>query len=194
MRSTLVLLVSVIAAVGVVAAAIAFKPEEKVNLPVVIEEYADFSCTHCLNFHAASVKLRDKYKDSKDVKYEFKVHAILGPASEQAAFAAEAAKEQGKFIEYSDLLFENFEARTDEDFEKFAQELELDLEKFNQDRENKDLQQRVLDRVESYRQAGITSTPTIIINDKRQNTRDYDELVKLIDDYVSKGKSQQSKK
>lgn len=192
MRSTFILIASVIAAVAVVGAALAFKPEEKVALPITVQEYADFNCPHCRDFHPVSNQIREKYKDNPNVKYEFIVHPILGPNSEQAAFASEAAKEQGKFQEYSDLLFENFEARTDEDFEKFAADLKLDVKKFNQDRENADLQKRVLENLEKNKDKGISSTPTIMINGKVQNTRNYDELVETIEDYIKKGEAQKS--
>jgi protein-disulfide isomerase len=191
MKSTYVLIASIIVAIIVVVIAFTFgKPETKVEMPVKIQEYSDFNCSHCKEFHTTIIQLREKYKNDENVKYEFVPNPILGPVSEQAAFAAEAAKEQGKYNEYVDLLYENFEAREDSDYETFAKELELDIEKFNADRENPELQQRILDQLDENLSKKINSTPTLLINDKKELSRDYDTLVEKIEDLVELGEKQ----
>lgn len=177
MKSNLVLIASIILAVGIIAAAaIFFRPEREVTLPIEVTEYADFNCAFCQTFHPTSEQLRVRYEDNPDVDYEIVIYPILGTNSEQAAFAAEAAKEQGKYYEFVDAVFADNELRDDEDFVQVATELELDVEKFNADRESSELQQKVLDRVDEIRAQGITATPTITIEGREFASRDAEEI------------------
>lgn len=192
MKSTVILVVSIIVAVGVVALAFVNRPEPEVDLPLVIEEYSDPNCPHCKNFQPTMNQLKDEYADNDDVEFEFVTHPILGSSSEQAAFAIEAADRQGKEEEYVNLIYENFESRADEDYVSFAEQLELDIEQFNKDREDSELQREVLDRLETNRNAGITSTPTLLINGKKESVRDFDSLVERIEELLELGRKQQA--
>jgi protein-disulfide isomerase len=53
--------------------------------------------------------------------------------AKKAAVAAFAARRQGKFWEYHDLLFENGDTLSDQKFRQIARELGLDLERFEKD-------------------------------------------------------------
>ena len=53
--------------------------------------------------------------------------------AKKAAVAAFAARRQGKFWEYHDLLFENIDTLSDQKFRQIARELGLDLERFEKD-------------------------------------------------------------
>ncbi|MFW5702693.1 MAG: DsbA family protein [Candidatus Dojkabacteria bacterium] len=185
MKSNIVLIVSIVLAFAIIAAAaIFFRPEREVTLPVEVREYADFNCAFCAQFHPTSEQLRQRYLDNENVDYEIVIFPILGTNSEQAAFAAEAAKEQGKYYEFLDALFEDTELREDEDFIAVAEELELDVEKYNSDRESEELQQKVLDRAEETRSQGISATPTITIEGRQFNSRDAEEIAAEIESVV----------
>lgn len=193
MKSNLILIISIIVAIAVIGVAFfLLKPVEQVSLPLKIEEYADFNCVHCQNFYPVSKQLKEEFGDKID--FEFINHPILGSSSEQAAFASEAAKEQGKFKEYIDKLFSNNNARSDEDYVRFATELELDIKKFNADRESTSLQQRVLEQFEKNRtEKAVNATPTVFINGRKQVSLSYDALKAVIEDKIALAESQENK-
>jgi protein-disulfide isomerase len=67
----------------------------------------------------------------EDVKMIFKNYPLAYHAfAKKAAIAAAAAQKQGKFWEYHDRLFKNYERLDDQKFREIARELNLDLEKF----------------------------------------------------------------
>jgi protein-disulfide isomerase len=80
------------------------------NAPVTIVEYSDFQCPFCSRFHEQTLGLiKENYIDTGKVKFAYKHYPIpaLGHVSAViAAEASECAKEQGKFWEYHDILFE----------------------------------------------------------------------------------------
>ncbi|MCG6880834.1 MAG: DsbA family protein [Deltaproteobacteria bacterium] len=67
----------------------------------------------------------------QDVKLIFKNYPLARHEhSRKAALAAAAAQRQGRFWEYHDRLFENYDRLGDQIFRDIARELNLDLEKF----------------------------------------------------------------
>ena len=76
------------------------------NAPVTVVEYADFQCPVCKRAETSIISQIEKdYVQQGKVKIEFRMFPFLGQESFNAAQAAEAAREQGKFWEYHDALF-----------------------------------------------------------------------------------------
>jgi len=86
--------------------------------------------------------------------------------SEKAARAALAANLQGKFWEFHNKLFENYESINDAIIQDIARELNLDVEKLNRDMESPTIKGLITRDVNNGRQAGVSGTPTIFINGK----------------------------
>ncbi|MBD3263142.1 thioredoxin domain-containing protein, partial [Candidatus Woesearchaeota archaeon] len=84
-----------------------------------------------------------------------------------AAEASECAREQGKFWEYHDKIFENQISISQNYLQKWAGELGLDTEQFNDcltsgkysDKVNKDKNDGIA--------AGVSGTPTFFVNGKK---------------------------
>lgn len=112
-------------------------------------------------------------------------HALAGPA----AVAALAAKEQGKFWQYHDLLFAEAKLNPDS-FGKIAQKLGLDLDRFNKDRESPILQEKLTKDVAEANTLGITGTPAVFVNGKKLNERSVEELQRMIDKAIQNEKKQ----
>ncbi|MFC1646934.1 DsbA family protein [Patescibacteria group bacterium] len=76
---------------------------------VVIVEFSDFQCPFCKRGKATINQIADEYK--KDVKVVFKHLPLVAihPHAQKTAEAAECAKDQGKFWEFHDQLFETQE-------------------------------------------------------------------------------------
>ncbi len=136
--------------------------------PVTIVVFADFECPHC---RAEAPKLRQTVDQFRGrAKLVFKHFPLSGhPRAKQAALACEAAKEQGKFWEMHDIVFENQTALEDEDIERYAQDIGLEMGKFRDSFKAK----LGRDQVESDRALGekleITGTPAVFINGRYFN-------------------------
>lgn len=77
------------------------------NAPVTVIEYGDYQCPFCARFFTdVEPFIRDEYIKTGKVKMVFRNYAFLGPESVDAAEAAECAKDQGKFWEFHDALYE----------------------------------------------------------------------------------------
>ncbi|MEX0649514.1 MAG: thioredoxin domain-containing protein [Candidatus Andersenbacteria bacterium] len=75
------------------------------NAKVTVVEYSDLECPFCKQFHATLQQLSEEYPN--DVKWVYR-HAPLVQLHQKApaeANAAECAAEQGKFWEFTDLVF-----------------------------------------------------------------------------------------
>ena len=110
--------------------------------------------------------------------------------SRLAAHSAEAAREQGKFHEMHDLIFENQAewSRGDarEHFESYAEQLDLDMEQFREDVESDEIAARVEnDRQEGVRRS-VNSTPTFFVNGRKlqQLPQNYEQMKSIVELYM----------
>jgi len=192
MKSSLILVGSLIGGVVLIIVAFyLFRPTETVTLPLSVQEYADFDCPHCRDFEPTAEKIRKDF--GSQINFQVISNPILGQGSLIAAYAAEAANQQGKYLPYVEALYANFDKRNDTDFSDFATKLGLDITKFNNDRNNPSLQKKVNDQLQQNTDNGITSTPTIYINGKVALNVDYDSLHQLIMDKIALGQKQAQK-
>lgn len=136
------------------------------NAPVKVEEFSDFKCIHCRNFWDDSKnRLVEEYIDQGLVYFRYTPMSFLGPESFKASEAAYCAMDQGKFWEYHDYLFANFNTElSDPLLRAFARELELDTRAFDLCFNNGKYRQQVLDDVSYARSKGVTGTPTFDVN------------------------------
>ena len=86
------------------------------------------------------------------------------PNAFNAAQAAEAAKAQGKFWEYIDLLFKNQTTLEVESLKKYATQVGLDRKRFDTEFDSGKYEPIVRKDLEEGEGYGIDSTPTFFIN------------------------------
>ena len=84
--------------------------------------------------------------------------------AKKAAVAAFAARRQGKFWEYHDLLFENIDTLSDQKFRQIARELGLDLERFEKDINDLKIVARINQDIRLGAHMGVRGTPTVFMN------------------------------
>jgi len=107
----------------------------------------------------------------------------------KAAAAALAAKEQGKFWEFHDKLFENSRALNDAKIQEIAEGLGLDMEKFNSDIESPAIQQLIVRDMTNGQEVGVRGTPAVYINGKQmKKRRSLEVFQEMIDAEVKKAK------
>ena len=99
----------------------------------------------------------------------------------KAAEAAEAAREQGKYWEYIQVLLRNQSALSVEKLKGYATELALDRSKFDNALDSRRFAESVQRDLEDGMKLGINGTPTIFINGRRISAKGYDELKGIID-------------
>jgi len=123
----------------------------------------------------------------EDVKLIFKNYPLAYHAfSRKAALAAAAAQRQGKFWEYHDLIFENYQHLDDQKFREMARELNLDMEKFEKDLNDPATILRVDKDVQLGHSVGVRGTPTIFINGSISKARTLEEIRAAVEDWLEK--------
>lgn len=135
---------------------------------VTIEEFGDFECPPCAMMSVALHQLEKEYAGK--VRIIFRQFPLaMHPHAREAAAASEAAHLQGKFWEMHDLLYKEQAAwKKAADvpalFKSYAAQLGLDVERFTKDLQNPETAARVSKDHQEGTSRGVTSTPTIFIN------------------------------
>ena len=145
------------------------KPNVKVSSPVVLEEYGDYQCPPCGLLYPVLKDIEHEYgKQLQIVFHHFPLTKIHKNAM-NAARAAEAARNQGKFWEMHDRLYRNQNAWKDLDdprpmFIQYARDLGLNADRFTRDLDSPDVEQRIAADMQKGTSIGITGTPTLLID------------------------------
>ena len=145
------------------------KPNVKVSSPVVLEEYGDYQCPPCGLLYPVLKDIEHEYgKQLQIVFHHFPLTKIHKNAM-NAARAAEAARNQGKFWEMHDRLYRNQNAWKDLDdprpmFIQYARDLGLNTDRFTRDLDSPDVEQRIAADMQKGASIGITGTPTLLID------------------------------
>jgi len=156
-------------------------PEADVN----IIEFGDFECGACGQQYPEIAKVLDAFP--KEVNYVFKHFPIesLHPYSQIAAEASECARDQGKFMIYHNILYENTGKIDDEMLVKVAESLDLDMDKFNRCFRQHLKSDRVAEDFKIGWAAGVKGTPTIFVNGRKlQGARSFEELKLIINQEI----------
>lgn len=139
------------------------------SAPITIIEFGDYQCTFCYKFHDSSLEIiTQEYLQTGKASLVFRDFPLNGPDSVLAAEASHCAKDQGKFWEYHDELYKNWDGELTgwvnrESLSRFAQTVGLDLEQFNSCLDSAKYRQQVLDAYEFGQKIGINATPSFLI-------------------------------
>lgn len=174
---------------------LAYRPDDPVrglaDAAVTLTMFSDFQCPACAKFEKTVTSLLESYPGSLRVVFkhypldgkcnsavEGEFHAQACPAAE----ASEAARIQGKFWEFHDLLF----AREDgadmiQAIDEIAAEIGLDLERFSADRASLEVGTRIREDIAQGIEVGVHGTPWIYINGRVAQSIGLGNLRKLID-------------
>jgi protein-disulfide isomerase len=154
------------------------------NASVTLVEFSDFECSACAHWEPEIKRITEERSGKIRLVYK---HAILPDHvnSRNAALAAEAAKKQGKFWEYSAELFKDQKALQREDLVRVAGQLGLDIAKFKADMDAKEAKD-VVDRdvregersIAGSEKAGV---PAFFINGRRADVASPGQLAALLD-------------
>ena len=150
------------------------------NAAVTIVAFTDFQCPSCAAIHPALERL---VKESGDkvrlVARDFPLnqHAEAFKAAE----AAEAAREQGKYWEYVQVLLQNQSSLSVEKLKSFATQLGLDRTRFDAALDSRKFAEMVQTDLDDGIKLGLKGTPSFFINGRRVTAKSYEELKESVD-------------
>ncbi len=107
-----------------------------------------------------------------------------------AATAALAAGSQGKFWEFHDQLFKNYNRLNDKMINDIAVVLKLDQKKFEQARKAPDIMNQIRQDMQDAQKAGVKGTPVVFINGRTLRDRSLNGFKAIIDEELKKTGSQ----
>lgn len=149
----------------------------KPEAPVAIVAFEDFQCPFCGQyFDETESQIRTAYVATGQAKLVYRHLAFLGPESIASAAASECAKDQGKFWEYHDAIFNAEIADGQEQngnlkrslFMQLAKSIKLDETAFGKCIDSKKYDDYVAQQTKDAGiRYGVNSTPTIFVNDQK---------------------------
>ncbi len=121
-------------------------------------------------------------KNPKTVKIVFKNFPIRSHKfAVQAAVAALAADRQGKFWDFHDELFKQYNKLNEEKVQEIATKLKLDKAQFEKDRKDPLLLEQIKYDYNEGLQIGINSVPSVFVNGRKLKDRSLKGFQTLID-------------
>lgn len=172
------------------------------NAPLTIFVFSDYQCPFCEKFYqGAELQIRENYIKTGKVNMVYKDLAFLGQESVSAAQAAVCAKDQGKYWDYHDAIFEiegqeakkvgnseNTGNLNRDTFEKIAINLGMNVDEFLLCFDSEKYASSVeKDLSEAKAVFSQISTPTIIIGSKViQGAYPYVAFSQAIDEELKK--------
>ena len=159
------------------------------NAPVKLETWEDFQCPACKNFSVnVESLLIQNYIATGKVYYVFHHYPFIddysdvSKESDQAANASMCAGEQGRFWDYKNILFanwngENIGAYADRRLLAFAESLGLEMGGFKKCFNSNTYQTQIDKDFSDGLDAGVESTPSIFVNGELVTNPDGANLV-----------------
>ena len=139
------------------------------DAPVTIVMFSDFQCPFCALWTTQTLPELMPYIDEDEVRVEWRDLAVFGDDSRRAAYAGYAAGLQGKYLEFTQTLFDGGDspsasALSDDALEELAGDLGLDVDKFNADRTGEEVEEAVEANFAEGEELGVFSTPAFLVN------------------------------
>ena len=157
----------------------------------VIVEFGDFQCPYCARFALKTLPaLRRDVLNDGAVRFEYRHYPFLSPESTMAAEASECARDQGRFDEYHDGVYELLvrrEGMSAASLGEVAGRLGLDLAEYEACTRNRTHREKVEADREYGRSLGVQGTPALFINGEPLDWYSYRNLVNQIREHANPG-------
>ena len=143
------------------------------NAKVTIIEFSDFQCPFCRTFWRDTLsQLKKEYIDTDKIKFVYRDYPLgFHQGAKPAAEGAECARDQGKFWELHDKIFQEQDKQgqgtiqfSKSDVIKWAGQIRLDMTKFNQCLDSGKYKAEVEKDFADGTAAGVSGTPTTFVN------------------------------
>ncbi len=148
---------------------------------VTLVEFFDYRCGYCRSSHPVIQQLLE---DDKNLRIIYKEFPILGPVSLQAARYALAARNQGKYLEMREKLYDPDTPLELSALPEMAKAIGLDLDKVKADIESREIATEINDNLQLAQTLNIHGTPAFILGDRLfPGALGLDELKQVIQQY-----------
>ncbi len=133
---------------------------------VTIVEYSDFQCPYCEDFFQHTYpQIKQNYSDKIRFVFQYFPLTEIHPDADEAANAAACAKEQNKFWEYHDELFNNQSDLSPTALVKYAQAVKIgDLNQFSSCLDAKKYESTIQSQIQAGSGYFVSGTPTFFVN------------------------------
>ncbi|HEY0458212.1 MAG TPA: thioredoxin domain-containing protein [Pyrinomonadaceae bacterium] len=154
--------------------------------PVTVVMFSDFQCSHCAATHPVLQKVLAEYGDK--IRFVVRDYPLttIHPDAFAAAIAANAARAQGKFFEYVEILYKNQDALDAASLKKYAAGLGLNLQQFELDLQSEKNAAAVRKDMADGASYGIAGTPTVFVNGVKVRVATADGFREAIDKALKK--------
>ncbi|MBC7795572.1 MAG: thioredoxin domain-containing protein [Pyrinomonadaceae bacterium] len=152
------------------------------NAVVYLEEFGDYECPSCAYIQPTLKEIQTVYGDK--VKLTFRNYPLpIHPKARDAAQAAEAAGQQGKFWEMYDMIYDKQNSwkilpEHKKEYSLYARNLGLNVEKFETDRDSDEVKRRIEADKKRADYLAIRATPTLFFNGRMLSQQEM-QLAKL---------------
>jgi len=134
------------------------------NSTVTLVEFSDFECPFCGRFFPTIKRLEEQYGDRIRIVYRQYPIPSLHANALKAAEASLCAKDQGKFWEMHDMLFQEQQQLSIRDLKVKANRLGLDQKKFDDCLDTGHFAGQVQADMREGDRVGVTGTPALFVN------------------------------
>ena len=139
------------------------------DAPITLIEFGDYQCHFCnVYYQNTEHKIFKNFVMTGKVNMIFKDFTIIGPDSIRAAHAAHCASEQGKFWQYHNTLYDNWNGENNgwagqENILQFAEQTKLNMEEFIECNSDKRYEEKISSSNADAQALGITGTPAFYV-------------------------------
>ena len=158
---------------------------------VTVIEYASMTCIHCANFHKDIYpKIKENYIDTNKIKFIYRDF----PLDKQALFGSVLAKcaPKEKYFDFVKLIL-NTQKKWISNDDAFVNKLKnigklagLNENKINACFKDEHLVDNIIEsRSIAEKKYNITSTPSLIINEKKYSAMNYENFEKIIEGLIN---------
>ncbi|MDQ2745902.1 MAG: DsbA family protein [Acidobacteriota bacterium] len=136
----------------------------KTDAPVTVVMFSDFQCSACSAAHPILQSVLKTYADKiRFVVRDFPLTQIHENAY-NAALAANAAHAQGRFFEYTEILYHNQNKLDEASLIEYASQIGLNVKQFTADLKSKKFAPEIEKDIADGNKLGISGTPTVYVN------------------------------
>lgn len=133
------------------------------DAPFQVVVFSDFECPSCAHLAAVLEQVTAQYPGKiREVFMNFPLRSHR--YSRTAAAAALAAGRQGRFWEFHDALFDNYDRLTPQKINEIARELKLDEGRLNRDMNHPEVVAALNRDASEVARLDVSETPTVFVN------------------------------
>ena len=164
----------------------------KENAPITVVEFSDFQCPACKGFNPTLTDLLAKYPEQVRIAFLNNPLRDIHPQAQKAAEAALCARDQDKFWELHDLMFNDQRRLEVDNLKMAAQAAGVDQASFDECLDSGRYATVVQQDLDQGNRVGVSGTPSVFINGRIMTpgrVPTLQQLSTIIDDELSRSNS-----